>query len=42
MNDKVVLILLIVFSIFLIIYYQLGFVHLVYQTVYWGHKIYGY
>jgi hypothetical protein len=37
-NDKVVLILLIVFSIFLITYYQLGFVHLVYQTVYWGHK----
>ena len=38
MNDKIIGILLILFSIFLVIYYQLGFVHLVHQTVYLGHK----
>lgn len=37
-NDKIIVFLLVIFSIFLLAYYQLGFVHLERQTIYWGHK----
>lgn len=37
-NDKIIVLLLVIFSIFLLAYYQLGFVHLERQTIYWGHK----
>lgn len=38
LTDKVVLVLVVAFCVFLFAYYQLGFVHLDYETVYIGHK----
>lgn len=37
-GDKVALALVMTFCIFLVSYYQLGFVHLDYETIYIGHK----
>ncbi|MDP3163924.1 MAG: hypothetical protein Q8N06_00540 [Hydrogenophaga sp.] len=37
-NDKAALALVVAFSVFLLTYYQLGFVHLDYETIYFGHK----
>lgn len=37
-HDKIALMLIIAFCIFLFVYYQLGFVHLDYETIYVGHK----
>jgi hypothetical protein len=37
-NDKIVLILLAIFGVFLLVYYQLGFVRSNYETAYLGHK----
>lgn len=38
LHDKIALALVVAFSIFLLAYYQLGFVHLDYETIYFGHK----
>lgn len=37
-SDKIALTLVVAFCIFLVSYYQLGFVHLDYETIYIGHK----
>lgn len=37
-NDKISLILLAVFGVFIFVYYRLGFVHANYETAYLGHK----
>ncbi|MDP3231122.1 MAG: hypothetical protein Q8N13_24530, partial [Acidovorax sp.] len=37
-NDKIALALVAAFGIFLLTYYQLGFVHLDHETIYFGHK----
>lgn len=37
-DDKIALVLLVAFTVFLLIYHQLGFVHLDYETIYFGHK----
>lgn len=38
LNDKIALALIVAFCIFLLAYYQLRFVHLDYETIYFGHK----
>lgn len=37
-SDKIALALVVAFTAFLLIYFQLGFVHLDHETIYFGHK----
>ena len=37
-NDKIMLVLLVIFGAFIFLYYELGYVHANYETAYLGHK----